>query len=89
MYGSRGQQRTVVATLKLAEVSILVDRTGEDPILLLDDILSELDETRRRRVLQTALASQQTILTTTDLDRIDESVKSQARLLRVREGTLL
>ena len=64
-------------------------RTGEDPILLLDDILSELDETRRRRVLQTALASQQTILTTTDLDRIDESVKSQARLLRVQEGTLI
>ena len=89
LYGSRGQQRTVVATLKLAEVSILVDKTGEDPILLLDDILSELDETRRRRVLQTALASQQTILTTTDLDRIDESVKSQARLLRVQEGTLI
>ena len=89
LYGSRGQQRTVVATLKLAEVNLLVDKTGEDPILLLDDILSELDETRRGRVLQTALASQQTILTTTDLDRIDESVKSQARLLRVREGTLI
>ena len=89
LYGSRGQQRTVVATLKLAEVSILVDKTGEDPILLLDDILSELDETRRRRVMKTALASQQTILTTTDLDRIDENVRAQARLLRVEGGALL
>ncbi len=89
LYGSRGQQRTVVATLKLAEVSLLVDKTGEDPILLLDDILSELDETRRRRVMKTALASQQTILTTTDLDRIDENVRAQARLLRVEGGTLL
>ena len=89
LYGSRGQQRTVVATLKLAEVSLLVDKTGEDPILLLDDILSELDETRRRRVMKTALASQQTILTTTDLDRIDESVRAQARLLRVEGGALL
>ena len=89
LYGSRGQQRTVVATLKLAEVNLLVARTGEDPVLLLDDILSELDETRRRRVLRTALASQQTILTTTDLDRIDDSVKSQARLLRVQDGTVI
>ena len=89
LYGSRGQQRTVVATLKLAEVSLLVDKTGEDPILLLDDILSELDETRRRRVMKTALASQQTILTTTDLDRIDENVRAQARLLRVEGGALL
>ncbi len=89
LYGSRGQQRTVVATLKLAEVSLLVDKTGEDPILLLDDILSELDETRRRRVMKTALASQQTILTTTDLDRIDENVRAQARLLRVEGGMLV
>jgi len=88
LFGSRGQQRTVVAAIKLAEVNLLVARTGEDPILLLDDILSELDEMRRRRVLKTALASQQTILTTTDLDRIDDSIKSQARLLRVRGGTL-
>ena len=89
LYGSRGQQRTVVATLKLAEVSLLVDKTGEDPILLLDDILSELDGTRRRRVMKTALASQQTILTTTDLDRIDENVRAQARLLRVEGGRLV
>ena len=88
LYGSRGQQRTVVAALKLAEVNLLESNTGEDPILLLDDILSELDETRRRRVLETALGSEQAILTTTDLDRIDEGVRSRARLIRVEGGRL-
>ena len=89
LYGSRGQQRTVVAALKLAEVEMLKANTGEDPILLLDDILSELDETRRRRVLETVLGSEQAILTTTDLDRIDEEVRSRARLIRVEGGRLV
>ena len=89
LYGSRGQQRTVVAALKLAEVQLLQLNTGEDPILLLDDILSELDETRRRRVLETVLGSEQAILTTTDLDRIDEGLRSRARLIRVEEGRLV
>lgn len=88
LYGSRGQQRTVVAALKLAEVKLLESNTGEAPILLLDDILSELDETRRSRLLQTALGSEQAILTTTDLDRIDEGVRARARLIRVDGGRL-
>ena len=89
LYGSRGQQRTVVAALKLAEVQLLQLNTGEDPILLLDDILSELDQTRRRRVLETVLGSEQAILTTTDLDRIDEGLRSRARLIRVEGGRLV
>jgi len=89
LYGSRGQQRTVVAALKLAEVQLLQLNTGEDPILLLDDILSELDETRRRRVLETVLGSEQAILTTTDLDRIDEGLRSRARLIRVEGARLV
>ena len=89
LYGSRGQQRTVVAALKLAEVDLLKTHTGEDPILLLDDILSELDETRRRRVMETVLGSEQTVLTTTDLDRIDEGVRSRARVIRVEGGMLV
>ena len=88
LYGSRGQQRTVVAALKLAEVSLLETNTGEGPILLLDDILSELDETRRRRVVDTVLGSEQAILTTTDLDRIDDGVRSRAKLIKVEGGRL-
>ena len=88
MYGSRGQQRTIVAAVKLAEANFLVRRTGEDPVLLLDDILSELDESRRKQVLDSALTNQQTILTTTDLDRVDEEFLSRARVYRVSQGEL-
>ena len=88
MYGSRGQQRTIVAAVKLAEANFLVRKTGEDPVLLLDDILSELDESRRKQVLDSALTTQQTILTTTDLDRVDEEFLSRARVYRVRQGEL-
>ena len=88
MYGSRGQQRTIVAAVKLAEANFLVRKTGEDPVLLLDDILSELDESRRKQVLDSALTTQQTILTTTDLDRVDSEFLSRARVYRVRQGEL-
>ena len=68
IYGSRGQQRTAVLALKLAEVGWMETQTGDPPILLLDDILSELDASRREYVLETVLArAQQVLITTTDL----------------------
>lgn len=88
VYGSRGQQRTIIAALKLAEANFLVNRTGEDPVLLLDDILSELDAPRRQQVLETALSNQQTFITTTDLDRIGEGFLSHATVLKVQDGQL-
>ena len=66
---SRGQQRTVALALRLAEVSLSTGRTGEPPVLLLDDILSELDARRRERVLQVAYGVDQVIITTPDADR--------------------
>ena len=86
LYGSRGQQRTIAAALKLAEANYLVESTGEDPVLLLDDVLSELDAPRRRQVLERALANQQTLLTTTDMDRIDAGFLSKATVLSVKGG---
>ncbi|MFQ5934272.1 MAG: DNA replication/repair protein RecF [Dehalococcoidia bacterium] len=86
LYGSRGQQRTIAAAVKLAEANFLMRRTGEDPVLLLDDILSELDESRRRQVLELALTNEQSILTTTDLDRIDGSFLSRATVFSVQQG---
>jgi DNA replication and repair protein RecF len=65
-FGSRGQQRTVALALKLAEVDHLQTRIGEPPILLLDDVFSELDPGRRERVLRTIQPGQQVLLTTTD-----------------------
>ncbi|MEE9198295.1 MAG: DNA replication/repair protein RecF [Dehalococcoidia bacterium] len=86
LYGSRGQQRTIAAALKLAEVNFLVSSTGEEPVLLLDDILSELDAPRRRQVLECAMSNVQTLLTTTDLDRIDADFLSRASVYSVQQG---
>ncbi|MCQ2399278.1 MAG: DNA replication/repair protein RecF [Clostridia bacterium] len=66
-YGSQGQQRTVALSLKLAEVEVFKERFGEYPILILDDVLSELDR-RRQRVLLKRLDGIQTILTATHVE---------------------
>lgn len=68
VFGSQGQQRTAALSLKLAELACMESRTGEKPVLLLDDVLSELDETRQRLLME-AVAPYQTILTCTALPR--------------------
>ncbi len=71
-YGSQGQQRTVALSLKLAELEIIKERTGEAPLLLLDDVFSELDEERRKKLLKFT-SKAQTIITCTEFDK-DENV---------------
>lgn len=66
-YGSQGQQRTVALSLKLAELEIMKTETGEMPILLLDDVLSELDKTRREKLLKFC-SKTQTLITGTDFE---------------------
>ena len=88
VYGSRGQQRTVALSLKLAETNLMLDRTGEHPILLLDDVLSELDSRRRHHLLGSAVNHQQVLITTTDLDRFEQDFLSQASLFRVTQGQI-
>lgn len=66
-FGSQGQQRTVALSLKLAELEIIKNRIGEYPILLLDDVFSELDSDRRKKLLNFA-SKTQTIITCTDFD---------------------
>lgn len=68
IYGSQGQQRTVALALKLAETEIFKTRFGEYPILILDDVLSELDKARQRRLVR-AIDDVQTIFTATGFDR--------------------
>lgn len=67
IYGSRGEQRMAVVWLKLAELAFIEEKTGERPILLLDDIFSELDD-RHDQLIMNLLGKQQTVLTTTELD---------------------
>ncbi len=88
LYGSRGQQRAIAASIKLAEANFLVGVTGEDPVLLLDDILSELDASHRHQVLESVRANEQTFLTTTDLDRIHPEFLPNATLYTVYHGQI-
>lgn len=86
-FGSRGQQRSGVMALKLAEVALMHQRTGDLPVLLLDDVLSELDVHRRHQLL-TYMANphQQTLLTATGIDDFDAAFLRQAHLVRVDNG---
>jgi DNA replication and repair protein RecF len=89
VYGSRGQQRTIALALKLAEVEFMNRRTDEQPVLLLDDVLSELDA-HRRAFLMHALENgpQQSILTTTDLHTLPAAFLRRCALWRVEMGRL-
>jgi len=85
-FGSRGQQRTVGLALKLAEAEHLVSQTGEYPVLLLDDVFSELDPRRRDRVLGTIHPGQQVLLSTTDPQTFLRESPPSATWLRVTRG---
>ncbi len=69
-YGSQGQQRTVALALKLAELEIIKTRVGEEPLLLLDDVFSELDASRRHKLIKFT-SKAQTIITCTEFDEVD------------------
>ena len=87
-YGSRGQQRTVALAAKLAELSYMRAVTGEEPILLLDDVFSELDLQRRAYLLHQILHHQQVLMTTTDFSGFPSEILAKAHRYRVVQGTL-
>lgn len=88
IYASRGQQRTITLALKLAEVSLMRHQTGEMPILLLDDVLSELDRHRCQWVLQAISRAEQVLITTTDLKYYDSDFLASVALWRVAHGSV-
>ncbi len=88
-YGSRGQQRLAVLALKLAEIDLIREESGEAPILLLDDAASELDPAHRRFVTETVERDQiQTMLTATDLGNYPVGLLPNLERVEVRDGTL-
>jgi DNA replication and repair protein RecF len=84
-FASRGQQRTAALALRLAEARFLRDASGEQPILLLDDMLSELDEHRRESVLG-AIQAEQVLVTSADPDRFPKRLVKSAQVWRMIEG---
>ena len=84
VYGSQGQNRTVILSLKISEMRVIYDEIGEYPILLLDDFMSELDEKRRNNFLEN-IEDTQIIITCTD--RIDLN-KKDYKIYNVKQGNI-
>ena len=83
-YGSQGQQRTTALSLKLAEIDLIHNEIGEYPILLLDDVLSELDDFRQSHLLNTIQGKVQTFVTTTSVEGIDHQTLREAATFHVK-----
>ena len=87
-YGSRGQQRTAVLSTKLAEVQMMREVTGESPLLLLDDVMSELDGARRHAMLDALAGVDQALVTATDWSDFSEELLANCRRYHVDAGRL-
>lgn len=88
-HASRGQARLAALSLRIAEAQLLRERTGESPLLLLDDVLSELDESRRALVVDEASRYQQAIVSTADLSLLPHGGEEGSLRLRVEAGQVL
>jgi DNA replication and repair protein RecF len=88
-YGSQGQQRTTALSLKLAEIELIHQEVGEYPLLLLDDVLSELDANRQSHLLNNIKDRVQTFVTTTGVEGLYHQTLKQAALYRVNAGTVM
>lgn len=88
IYGSQGQQRTAALSAKLAEIDIIRQETGLDPVLLLDDVLSELDENRQMFLLNT-IEEIQTIITCTGIEDTIKKYEQSSFIFEVKNGVIL
>lgn len=89
IYGSQGQQRTTALSVKLAEIELMNIEVGEYPILLLDDVLSELDDSRQTHLLSTIQHKVQTFVTTTSVEGIDHEIMKDAKVYRINQGEIM
>ncbi len=80
-YASQGQQRTIALAWKLAEVAVITEIAGQEPVLLLDDVMSELDQGRRHALASLVGASAQAFITTTNLGYFDEELVGRAKVV--------
>ena len=88
LYGSRGQARTAVMAMKLAELDWMRAQIGEEPILLLDEVVAELDAQRRAYLLERIDGRAQTLMTTTELDIFTHSFLDRAAVWKVTDGQI-
>lgn len=87
-FGSRGQQRSAALSLRLAELRYMTNRTGEQPILLLDEAMAELDADRRRLLLRLMEAHPQVLATTATIEAFPQEFRERSTLLHVEPGAI-
>ena len=88
LYGSQGQQRTIALSIKLAEIQLVHQLTDEYPLLLLDDVMSELDHNRQSALLNYIHGKTQTFITTTDLEGISWEIIKKPKIYRIKSGQI-
>ena len=88
LYASQGQQRSIVLSLKLAEINYLKSKTGTYPVLLLDDVLSELDKNRQLKLLDAINENVQTFITTPSISDIKEDLLKKAKVFKIENGNI-
>lgn len=89
VFASQGQQRTIVLSLKLAELELLKNAMKEDPILILDDVLAELDLVRQKHLFESISQENQTIITTTDLEGLKDKWFDDIDIIEVNKGNIV
>lgn len=87
-FGSQGQQRTAALSLKLSEIEIVKNEVGEYPILLLDDVMSELDINRQKDLIY-AIKGVQTIITTTDIKNLLDDYINDSKIIKIENGNVI
>ena len=88
LFGSQGQQRTIALSIKLAEIQLVHQITDEYPLLLLDDVMSELDHNRQSALLNYIHGKTQTFITTTDLEGISWEIIKKPKIYRIKSGQI-
>ena len=87
-YASQGQQRTIVLALKLSELDILTAQTGDEPVLLLDDVLAELDDLRQNYLLKSINSNTQTVITSVDTVLFEEEFLKDVKIYKIENGAV-
>lgn len=88
-FASQGQQRTIVLALKLSECDIITQKTGDEPILLLDDVLAELDDLRQNYLLKSINERTQTIITSVDTLLFEDEFLQDVKIYKIENGQLM
>ena len=83
LYASQGQQRSLVLSYKMAEVALIRDKLNQNPVLLLDDVMSELDNSRRSALFSLLSKGIQTFITATNAELIGDTTLNQARIVEL------